>query len=190
MAFLQPFLLLELALFFIINPPQYSLSATQKALILPLKTQTLPHGGSLPKPSNKLSFRHNVTLTVSLTVGSPPQSVTMVLDTQGVSSLGSTARKIQTSTPYSTHFSLLPTLQSHAPHPYAQPGPRPYPYPLPVTRISSATRLSPTLTPPPLKATSRSKLSISETRPETVRYLGAWIPGSVPILRRTPRPPG
>ncbi|KAF3433676.1 hypothetical protein FNV43_RR24779 [Rhamnella rubrinervis] len=49
-------------------------SATQ-TLILPLKTQTLP------KPSNKLSFHHNVTLTISLTVGSPPQNVTMVLDT-------------------------------------------------------------------------------------------------------------
>ncbi|XP_059457326.1 aspartic proteinase PCS1 [Corylus avellana] len=83
MAFLQHLLVLELiSLFIIINQPQYSLSAAiQKALILPLKTQTLPHGGSPPKPSNKLAFRHNVTLTVSLTLGSPPQTVTMVLDT-------------------------------------------------------------------------------------------------------------
>ncbi|KAK2968524.1 hypothetical protein RJ640_009369 [Escallonia rubra] len=36
---------------------------------------------SAPKPPNKLSFNHNVSLTVSLTVGSPPQQVTMVLDT-------------------------------------------------------------------------------------------------------------
>ncbi|XP_022134256.1 aspartic proteinase PCS1-like, partial [Momordica charantia] len=51
-------------------------SSTQ-ALILPLKTQA----GLVSQPSNKLSFQHNVTLTVSLTVGSPPQPVTMVLDT-------------------------------------------------------------------------------------------------------------
>ncbi|KAL5567552.1 hypothetical protein UlMin_024127 [Ulmus minor] len=47
-------------------------SSPTNNLILPLKTQI---------PSNKLPFRHNVTLTVSLTVGSPPQNVTMVLDT-------------------------------------------------------------------------------------------------------------
>ncbi|GFQ04774.1 aspartic proteinase pcs1 [Phtheirospermum japonicum] len=43
-----------------------------KILVLPLKTQEIP---------NKLPFTHNVTLTVSLAVGSPPQNVTMVLDT-------------------------------------------------------------------------------------------------------------
>lgn len=31
--------------------------------------------------TNKLAFHHNVTLTVSLSVGTPPQNVTMVLDT-------------------------------------------------------------------------------------------------------------
>ncbi|XP_042047558.1 aspartic proteinase PCS1 [Salvia splendens] len=56
-----------------------SVSATQfwvpkskranKILVLPLKTQS------------KLPFTHNVTLTVSLAVGTPPQNVTMVLDT-------------------------------------------------------------------------------------------------------------
>ncbi|KAJ7964539.1 Aspartic proteinase PCS1 [Quillaja saponaria] len=56
------------------------LSSTQ-TLILPLKTQAIPHGVIPSRPSNKLSFHHNVTLTVSLTVGSPPQTVTMVLDT-------------------------------------------------------------------------------------------------------------
>ncbi|KAF7816426.1 aspartic proteinase PCS1 [Senna tora] len=44
---------------------------------MPLKLQTLPHASV----SRKLSFHHNVTLTVSLTLGSPPQNVTMVLDT-------------------------------------------------------------------------------------------------------------
>ncbi|KAM5556458.1 aspartic proteinase PCS1 [Rosa sericea] len=76
----MPLLLLHLLLHFF---TYYSLcfsSPLPKTLILPLKTQTLPHG-SIPKPSNKLSFHHNVTLTISLTVGSPPQNVTMVLDT-------------------------------------------------------------------------------------------------------------
>ncbi|XP_068488890.1 aspartic proteinase PCS1-like [Phaseolus vulgaris] len=55
-----------------------SSSQTQKSLLLSLKTQTQTQ---TPSPSRKLSFQHNVTLTVSLTVGSPPQNVTMVLDT-------------------------------------------------------------------------------------------------------------
>lgn len=37
--------------------------------------------GSVTRPANKLPFRHNITLTVSLLVGSPAQPVTMVLDT-------------------------------------------------------------------------------------------------------------
>ncbi|KAM7499289.1 hypothetical protein LguiA_023703 [Lonicera macranthoides] len=57
------------------------LSSTKKTLILPLKTNLISSGSPLSKPPNKLSFHHNVTLTVSLTVGSPPQEVTMVLDT-------------------------------------------------------------------------------------------------------------
>ncbi|GMN41470.1 hypothetical protein TIFTF001_010694 [Ficus carica] len=67
-------------------PPPSSVST--QTLVLPLKIQELPKGSLQNlKPSsnnnnnNKLSFRHNVSLTVSLTVGSPPQSVTMVLDT-------------------------------------------------------------------------------------------------------------
>lgn len=49
-------------------------------MILPLKARQIS-AGSIPKAPNKLSFHHNVSLTVSLTVGSPPQQVTMVLDT-------------------------------------------------------------------------------------------------------------
>uniref|UniRef100_A0A7N0ZVM4 Peptidase A1 domain-containing protein n=1 Tax=Kalanchoe fedtschenkoi TaxID=63787 RepID=A0A7N0ZVM4_KALFE len=46
------------------------------ALFLPLLTT------ELVRPSNnKLPFRHNVSLTVTLTAGTPPQPVTMVLDT-------------------------------------------------------------------------------------------------------------
>lgn len=41
----------------------------------------IPSAASVPRQPNKLSFHHNVSLTVSLSVGSPPQNVTMVLDT-------------------------------------------------------------------------------------------------------------
>ncbi|KAF7825648.1 aspartic proteinase PCS1 [Senna tora] len=44
------------------------------------KTQVIP-SGFLPRPPNKLRFHHNVSLTVSLSVGSPPQNVSMVIDT-------------------------------------------------------------------------------------------------------------
>ncbi|KAI6676328.1 hypothetical protein NL676_037124 [Syzygium grande] len=68
----------------------------QLLLLLPLKTQLVPHASSsLPRTRasaaavgggggggcSKLPFRHNVTLTVSLSIGSPPQPATMVLDT-------------------------------------------------------------------------------------------------------------
>ncbi|KAL8050323.1 hypothetical protein ABFX02_06G075600 [Erythranthe guttata] len=49
------------------------------SLILPLKAK-LTQSPAVTTP-NKLSFHHNVTLTVTLAVGSPPQQVTMVLDT-------------------------------------------------------------------------------------------------------------
>lgn len=55
-------------------------ATTNQMLVLPLKTQEIPTG-SFPRSPNKLPFHHNVTLTVSLSVGSPPQNVTMVLDT-------------------------------------------------------------------------------------------------------------
>ncbi|XP_047327702.1 aspartic proteinase PCS1-like [Impatiens glandulifera] len=56
----------------------FSLSVKEDdTVLLPLKAQIIS-SGSVP---NKLSFHHNVSLTVTLTVGTPPQSVTMVLDT-------------------------------------------------------------------------------------------------------------
>ncbi|XP_061353342.1 aspartic proteinase PCS1-like [Gastrolobium bilobum] len=51
-----------------------------KMLALPLKSQVIP-SGYLPRPPNKLRFHHNVSLTVSITVGKPPQNVSMVIDT-------------------------------------------------------------------------------------------------------------
>ncbi|XP_073124109.1 aspartic proteinase PCS1-like [Henckelia pumila] len=56
-------------------------TSSSSSLILPLKAQQISPPQIIPKPPNKLSFRHNVSLTVSLSVGSPPQQVTMVLDT-------------------------------------------------------------------------------------------------------------
>ncbi|XP_057789025.1 aspartic proteinase PCS1-like [Salvia miltiorrhiza] len=53
-------------------------SSQQQSLILPLKATQLPPP---PRPSNKLSFHHNVSLTVAVAVGTPPQAATMVLDT-------------------------------------------------------------------------------------------------------------
>ncbi|XP_057978931.1 aspartic proteinase PCS1-like [Malania oleifera] len=76
-----------LIFFFFIIQIQFHISWCSPAatVILPLKTQAIPSKYSrrpVPKPSsNKLAFHHNVTLTVSLTVGTPPQPVTMVLDT-------------------------------------------------------------------------------------------------------------
>lgn len=49
-------------------------------LTLPLKSQVIP-SGYLPRQPNKLRFHHNVSLTVSITVGTPPQNVSMVIDT-------------------------------------------------------------------------------------------------------------
>ncbi|KAL5717295.1 Glutathione gamma-glutamylcysteinyltransferase 1 [Ranunculus cassubicifolius] len=49
-----------------------------ETLILPLKVQRITPSGGSPA---KLSFHHNVTLTVTLTVGTPPQNVSMVIDT-------------------------------------------------------------------------------------------------------------
>lgn len=45
-----------------------------------LKSQQIP-SGSIRRPTSKLPFHHNVSLTVSLLAGTPPQRVTMVLDT-------------------------------------------------------------------------------------------------------------
>ncbi|ONI03462.1 hypothetical protein PRUPE_6G258100 [Prunus persica] len=55
-------------------------SPQTQTLVLPLKTQQIP-SGSLPKSPNRLPFHHNVTLTVSIAVGTPPQNVSMVIDT-------------------------------------------------------------------------------------------------------------
>ncbi|KAK4360655.1 hypothetical protein RND71_019607 [Anisodus tanguticus] len=52
----------------------------KQSVILPLRAKKIS-SMSIPKPPNRVAFHHNVSLTVSLFVGSPPQQVTMVLDT-------------------------------------------------------------------------------------------------------------
>ncbi|MCL7040055.1 hypothetical protein MKW94_013032 [Papaver nudicaule] len=59
----------HLVLFIFLQP-----NSALETLILPLKTQLMPS-------PNNISFHRNVSLTVSLTVGTPPQKVVMVLDT-------------------------------------------------------------------------------------------------------------
>lgn len=49
------------------------------AVLLPLRVQEVAPPPQAP--ANRLRFRHNVSLTVPVAVGTPPQNVTMVLDT-------------------------------------------------------------------------------------------------------------
>ncbi|XP_019412745.1 PREDICTED: aspartic proteinase PCS1-like [Lupinus angustifolius] len=53
---------------------------TKKILTLPLKSQVIPYG-YLPRTPNKLNFQHNISLTVSITVGTPPQNMSFIIDT-------------------------------------------------------------------------------------------------------------
>uniref|UniRef100_A0A7C8ZAR4 Peptidase A1 domain-containing protein n=1 Tax=Opuntia streptacantha TaxID=393608 RepID=A0A7C8ZAR4_OPUST len=55
-------------------------SNSSASVMFALQTQKIQSGSS-PRSTSKLPFRHNVTLSVSLLVGTPPQPVTMVLDT-------------------------------------------------------------------------------------------------------------
>lgn len=55
-------------------------SKEESLVLLSLEAKDIP-SMSIPKAPNRVAFHHNVSLTVSLTVGSPPQQVTMVLDT-------------------------------------------------------------------------------------------------------------
>ncbi|EOA25935.1 hypothetical protein CARUB_v10019316mg [Capsella rubella] len=73
----------------IISPIAYSriFPTTNQTLILPLTTQNssssllFQRSRLVSSPSIKVPFTYDVALTVSLTAGSPPQSITMVLDT-------------------------------------------------------------------------------------------------------------
>ncbi|XAR50920.1 Nepenthesin [Bertholletia excelsa] len=66
-----------LVMFLLVQTQLCSASTTSQMLVLPLKTQVI-ESGSL---SSRLPFHHNTTLTVSLSAGTPPQNVTMVVDT-------------------------------------------------------------------------------------------------------------
>ncbi|XP_062225835.1 aspartic proteinase PCS1-like [Phragmites australis] len=80
-----PLVCLLLLLFLLAVPRPSSVAAEVsrpggKPHVFPLRARQVP-AGVLPRPPSKLRFHHNVSLTVSLSVGTPPQNVTMVLDT-------------------------------------------------------------------------------------------------------------
>ncbi|GAB2295760.1 Glutathione gamma-glutamylcysteinyltransferase 1 [Dionaea muscipula] len=67
-------------------PAAASFNSSQQQLIVPLRSvraqdQIPPICPSSSFSPNKLSFRRNISLTVTLQVGTPPQNVSMVLDT-------------------------------------------------------------------------------------------------------------
>uniref|UniRef100_A0A0A9GWF2 Peptidase A1 domain-containing protein n=1 Tax=Arundo donax TaxID=35708 RepID=A0A0A9GWF2_ARUDO len=63
-----------------VRRPAEAATPGAKPRVFPLRARQVP-AGALPRPPSKLRFHHNVSLTVSLAVGTPPQNVTMVLDT-------------------------------------------------------------------------------------------------------------
>ncbi|KAL9675089.1 hypothetical protein QQ045_003289 [Rhodiola kirilowii] len=77
---LLPRFIYTLCFLLLLSPTQTCLSASD-AVFLPLMKTVVPQSELFRPSNNKLPFRHNVSLTVTLTVGSPPQPVTMVLDT-------------------------------------------------------------------------------------------------------------
>ncbi|KAJ6429169.1 hypothetical protein OIU84_020743 [Salix udensis] len=73
---------------FVLLQSKNCLSSNQSPIVLTLRTQKHRTPISTPRlfsttsrPPDKLLFHHNVTLTVSLSAGSPLQNITMVLDT-------------------------------------------------------------------------------------------------------------
>uniref|UniRef100_A0A0A9F425 Peptidase A1 domain-containing protein n=1 Tax=Arundo donax TaxID=35708 RepID=A0A0A9F425_ARUDO len=56
-------------------------AAEAATVFLPLRVQEVAMPPPPRPPANRLRFRHNVSLTVPAAVGTPPQNVTMVLDT-------------------------------------------------------------------------------------------------------------
>ncbi|KAG8074425.1 hypothetical protein GUJ93_ZPchr0006g40694 [Zizania palustris] len=57
----------------------YDVGGGGEGMVLPLRVRVRMQ--EVEAPANKLWFRHNVSLTVPVAVGTPPQNVTMVLDT-------------------------------------------------------------------------------------------------------------
>ncbi|WOL05646.1 hypothetical protein Cni_G14375 [Canna indica] len=114
----------------------------------------------LPKPANKLLFRHNISRTVPLFVGSLPQNVSMVLDIGSELSwliCNSCSAVALTSFDPNRSFTYSPVTCSS---PTCRDSGRDLPMP-PMCDASSqtakactATSTSPTLTPPPLTALS------------------------------------
>ncbi|CAN7037208.1 unnamed protein product [Brassica rapa subsp. trilocularis] len=122
--FLINFLIMHHPLFYLllilfIRTNQCSSSSySSQTLVLPLKTRITPTDNSGHRPTDKLHFHHNVTLTVTLTVGTPPQNISMVIDT---GSELSWLRCNRTSNPNPTN-NFDPTLSSsYSPIPCSSP---------------------------------------------------------------------
>lgn len=78
---MPPPLLVCLIFFSLAVPwPSEAAGPGAKPLLFAMRARQVP-AGALTRPPSKLRFHHNVSLTVSLAVGTPPQNVTMVLDT-------------------------------------------------------------------------------------------------------------
>ncbi|XP_010534510.1 PREDICTED: aspartic proteinase PCS1-like [Tarenaya hassleriana] len=72
-------IILQISIFLFTFPPTFCNFLPSQTLVFPLQTQNFPHRlSAASSSSDKLSFQHNVSLTVSLAAGSPPS---MVLDT-------------------------------------------------------------------------------------------------------------
>ncbi|XP_007026972.2 PREDICTED: aspartic proteinase PCS1 [Theobroma cacao] len=91
----------------------FSFSCPPKTLIFPLKTQIL-------RSPSKLQFHHNVSLIVSLTVGTPPQNVSMVLDTGSELSWLHCNQTTQNNQPDPTKFNPIQS-SSYKPIPCSSP---------------------------------------------------------------------
>ncbi|KAJ6350267.1 hypothetical protein OIU78_006437 [Salix suchowensis] len=123
---------------FVLLQSKHCLSSNQSPIVLTLRTQKHRTPISTPrlfsttsKPPDKLLFHHNVTLTVSLSAGSPLQNITMVLDTGSELSWLHCKKGTETLTQFlillpPKHTLKFPAIQQHA-------RPEPVTYPLPVS---------------------------------------------------------
>ncbi|KAL4295945.1 hypothetical protein GQ457_12G032050 [Hibiscus cannabinus] len=141
--------LLPFTIFLLLFHQNFSFPSKQ-TLLLPLRKSLRASAVAVSAnaATDKLAFHHNVTLTVSLSVGSPPQPVTMVLDTGSELSWLHCKKTPNLNSVFALNFPNL-TNPSLAFRRFVEPAPGTYPYPLPATRIiRCATWLSPTLTLP------------------------------------------
>uniref|UniRef100_A0A6V7QXL5 Peptidase A1 domain-containing protein n=1 Tax=Ananas comosus var. bracteatus TaxID=296719 RepID=A0A6V7QXL5_ANACO len=127
-------------------------TAEPKPLLFALRAQKVASLSLPRRPPNKLRFRHNVSLTVTLSAGNPPQNVSMVLDTGSELSWllcsngsSSSANPLAFEPRSSTSFSPIPCSSPTCRAQARDPAPRPR-----ATRgAGSATSPRPPPPPPP-----------------------------------------